>query len=188
MPRTRIATYSLISAVLCGALACRNAPPPQAPAAPASLPPSAPAPLAHAAASVDALIDRFLAALATKDKAAIEQLRVSEAEYRDVILPGSVPPGQPPKIYPEPTSRYFWNLLNTKSQYSLNSVIAGAGGHTLLRKETRYQKGVQEYAWYRAYKHPELTLVDEQGQEIQLSTGSIAEVNGQYKFISFVLK
>jgi len=141
--------------------------------------------LANAAPTVDALLDEFLAALEGKDMQALERLRVSESEYRDIIMPGSVPPGHAPQVFPEKKSKFFWGMNNTKSIYWAGSLLESFGGHRYTRKEVEYTKGVQQYAWYTAYKRVRLTVVDEEGNEKDLRTGSIAEVNGQYKFVSF---
>ena len=184
MHRTHFRASALVL-LLTLAAACRPAtapapnPPPQ-PAAPAFR-------LSNAAPSIDALVDEFLTALAAQDWNALEGLRVTESEYREFILPGSVAPGVAPKNYPATPSQYYWNTMNTKSLYSLRSLLASHGGRHYQRTAIAYAKGTQEYAWYRAYKKLRLTLADEQGQEVELTTGSIAEVNGQYKFVSFVL-
>jgi len=144
--------------------------------------------LSNAAPSIDTLVDQFLDALAAKDFNALEQLRVTETEYRTFILPGSVPPGEWPKEYPPTPSVYYWDIMNTKSMYSLRSLLGSYGGQHYRRKAVSFGKGTQDYAWYKAYKKVHVAVEDDQGQESEIDTGSIAEVDGQYKFISFLPK
>jgi len=140
------------------------------------------------AASVDALVARFLAALAAKDKDTIHALRVTEAEYLDIVLPGSRDPGRPPHDYDhhDQPSRYFWSVLDTKSVYTEANLIAAWGGEPLELKSIKYRKGTKEYAGYRAYKQLSLMVKRKDGTDDELRIGSIAEVDGQYKFISYV--
>jgi hypothetical protein len=179
-------TGSLLAALSVMASACRTtetaaaAPPVQTET---SKPP--PLQLSNAAPSIDVLVDQFLHALEGKDFAALERLRVTQTEYLVFILPGSVEPGKPPQQYPPTPSAYYWGTMNTKSIYTLRSILAGYGGRHYTRKQIRFAKGTQEYAWYKAYKKLHLTLEDDQGQAVEIDTGSIAEVNGQFKFISF---
>lgn len=144
--------------------------------------------LANAAPSVDALIAQFLEALEHKDKDKIRALRVTQSEYLDVILPGSVDAGRPPRQYDhhDQGSQYFWSILDTKSVYTEANIIAGWGGEPLKLKSVKYRKGTKDYAGYRAYKQLSLFVERKDGMEDELRIGSIAEVNGQYKFISYV--
>ena len=144
--------------------------------------------LVDAAPSVDALIGRLLDALAKSDLAALHRLRVTEDEYRKFLLPGGSAPGQPPQAYDDASSDFAWQMLNTNSRYAASGIINGYGGHKYKVKETNYLKGRQEYAWYTAYRTLSLTLEDEAGAAHELVLGSIADVDGQYKFVSLLGK
>jgi len=50
----------------------------------------------------------------------------------------------------------------------------------------RYRKGIETYSNYRAYKQLVLTVEDGSGNTEQVKTGSIAEIGGQFKFVSYV--
>jgi hypothetical protein len=144
--------------------------------------------LANAAPSVDALIDRLLVALEKNDADGLHRLRLTENEYRAFVLPGSVQPGQPAQVYDDDSSKFAWGKLNTNSIYAATGIIRGYGGHKYTVKEVTYLKGRVEYAWYTAYKTVSLKLEDETGQEGELVLGSIAEIDGQFKFISLLGK
>jgi len=145
----------------------------------------APPQLQDAAPSADTLIQRFLTALEHKDAAALHRLRVTEDEYLKIFLPGSVEKGEPLRKWPEQTNRYFWSEIDAKSLYTEEYLLGVFGGHTYQIKNLEYEKGTKEYASYTAHRQLRLTLVRDDGEEGVLSTGSIAELNGQFKFLSF---
>jgi hypothetical protein len=138
------------------------------------------------AATMAELLDRFLAAVRAKDRGALEELRVTEEEYRKVIVPGNVEKGAPPQVLKEDASEYFWSLLNTRSVHHRENILRRHGGKSYALKEAFFEKGTREYAWFTAHRRLALTLVDESGEEIELNTGSIAEVDGRFKFVSFI--
>ena len=141
----------------------------------------------NASPSVDDLIRRFLEALDKKDAAALRHLRTTESEYRNIILPGTVSPGTPRRQYREDVSRYFWGALNGKSAGYEKYLLDTAGGRGPTKvKSVSYKKGETRYADYTAYKQLRLVVEDGTGQEHEIWSGSIAEVDGQYKFISFI--
>lgn len=141
--------------------------------------------LQDAAPSADALIARFLGALERKDAAALRRLRVTEDEYLKIILPGSVEKGQPLRKWPDEVCRYFWSEINAKSLYSEEYLLGTWGGHTYQIKSVDYDRGTKEYASYTAHRQLRLTVVRDDGEEGVLATGSIAELGGQFKFLSF---
>jgi hypothetical protein len=141
--------------------------------------------LSDGAPSADALISRFLDALERRDQAALRTLRVTEREYLDVILPGSVEKNQPRRKWPEDVSRYFWGEIDSKSIYSEESLMQAWGGKHWSVKSVEYERGTKEYAAYTAHRQLRLTLVDGAGEEQVLATGSIAELDGRFKFLSF---
>ena len=153
----------------------------------ADSPPSSPKhpQLTNAAPSIDALLDQFLRALAAKDEQAMHRLRVSEVEYRQIIIPGTVKPGEAPRQVAESPSAFFWSMINQKSEDVGRLLMANYGGHTYKRKALTYTKGSRDFAWYRAHGDVRLQLEDETGATKELHTGSIAEIDGQYKFIGF---
>ena len=77
---------------------------------------------------MDELLGRFVAALEANDGAALEALRVDETEYRKIIMPGSVKPGQPPQKLSPAADQYFWESLDTKSRYGGRALLAGYRG------------------------------------------------------------
>ena len=146
-----------------------------------------PATLSHAFASADALIHQFLRTLEKDDPDALRRLRVTETEYRDIILPGGVREGQPLRHYRKDVADYAWSSLDTRSWYHEQALLQGSKGRHFTVKSVEYDKGVGQYANHPAYKQLRLTLEEPKtGKEVRLGTGSIVEIGGRFKFISFI--
>ena len=139
---------------------------------------------ADGASSVDALIDQFVEALTRKDKNALTKLRVTKTEYTDLIIPGTVPVGQPPRLVSEQPKEYYWNLLDTKSHYYTDNLVGLYGGRSYFRHDLKFSRPTKEYAWYTALGQVRLELAANDAT-YHLLTGWLAEVDGKYKFISY---
>jgi len=142
--------------------------------------------ISAAAPSPARLIDELLRALGRKDRDALRRLRLTESEYREIVLPGNVDVGQPLRTYPAEVSEFAWRQLDTKSAYYEDFLVRQFGGRSFKVKAIEYEKGTQQYATYRAHKQLRLTLEDGDGAEVELRTGSVAEIAGQFKFVSFI--
>lgn len=142
--------------------------------------------LAGGASSVDELIDKFAAALRTKDKEKLRSLRVSQDEYLKVILPGSIDEGAPRPRYTQEEQEYFWGLLNGKSVYVEANLMSSWGGRDIKVTAHDFRRGTKKYADYTAYKQLILKFKDGEGNEDAMKIGSIAELDGRFKFISYV--
>jgi hypothetical protein len=143
--------------------------------------------LVDAEPTIDSLLDKFRHALETKDKDLLRQLRVNRKEYLDIIMPGSVDEGQPRATYDKTARDYFWGILNGKSIYVEANLLNDFGGKPLKVTSVEYRRGIKRYRDYSAYKQLMLTIDDGSGNvPEQMKIGSIAEVNGQYKFVSYV--
>ncbi len=142
--------------------------------------------LKGAYSSIDALVDEFLLGVEAKDWKRIDALRVTEQEYRRIIIPGSAGKGKPLRQFDDKTSRYYWQLLDTKSRYSLTDLLGRWGGQTLKRTSVAFRKGLKEYAGYVAHEKLSITATDPSGAEVEVVTGSIVEIHGRFKFVSFM--
>jgi hypothetical protein len=142
--------------------------------------------LSNGADSMEELIERFLAALERRDREALHDIRVSKAEYLRIIMPGSVPPGEPLRRYPSTLRRWAWDNLNTKSLYYESFFLNTLGGKQYTLDRYEYREGTQKYATYTGHKQLELVVRDGAGEEQELRTGSVVEVDGKYKFVSYI--
>jgi hypothetical protein len=137
--------------------------------------------------SAEQLIDRFLGALEHGDPDALRGLRVTETEYREILMPTSVPEGQPLRRPSKEFADLAWGLIDEKSRYYEQSLLSQYGGLQLRLKNVAYDKGEQRYAGYTARRQLRLKLSDDStGAEFELATGSIVEVAGRYKFVSYI--
>ncbi len=153
--------------------------------APATAVTAAPA-VTGGAPSLAALVDALLHALAARDAGALRRLRLTESEYRDVLLPRHVPPGEPLRRLEPSAATFAWANLDSRSHYHELRLLADFGGQDLTPKAVWFEGGEQQYAGYRAYRQLRVTLVDGAGRTRQLRTGSVAEIDGTFKFISFI--
>ncbi len=140
---------------------------------------------ADAAPSIDKLMDEFIDALAKKDEKALTKLRVTKSEYVDLIVPGTVPVGQPPRVVSDQPREYYWGLLDTKSHYYTDNLVKQFGGRTYRSRELKFSRPPKEYAWYKAVGQVRLELQGDDDKSYHLLTGWLAEIDGKYKFISY---
>jgi hypothetical protein len=142
--------------------------------------------LQDGAPSIDVLLQRVLDALAANDVQALHRLRVTEQEYRSFVLPGAVEKGQQPQAMDEQSSKFAWDMLNTKSLYAGQAIVTNFGGRHYTLKDVQYAKGQRHYAWYDTWNTTVLTLEDDAGGMRELTLGSIADVDGQFKFVGLL--
>lgn len=138
-------------------------------------------------ASERELIDAFLVALRDADEDALRDLMFTREEYRDRIIPGSVPPGQPWRDWPERVRTYQTDEFYAKNLFYLQVLIERFGGRKLTIKDTRFTEGTRRYDAYSA--RGELRIaVDMETKEIEstvIRLGWIGEGDGRYKFLGF---
>lgn len=138
------------------------------------------------ASSVDELIQEFLQALRDDDPKALHALRVTETEYRELIVPGNVAEGDPPQVLSAEASEYFWQLMDQKSAYHEKSLLGRHGGRSYTVNGYSFEKGHKTYAGHQAWRRLALDVVAEDGTQNDIRTGSIIERDGRYKFVSFI--
>lgn len=141
--------------------------------------------LSGGAPSLEALVDAFLAAIEKQDHQALHRLRLTKEEYTEIIVPGAVPKGQPPRQTFAEVNDVFWGILDTKSRYVADMLVATYGGRHYVDRRLELTRGVREWAWFTGHGELRLTLSDAAGEKVQLRSGWIAEVGGRYKFIGF---
>lgn len=137
------------------------------------------------ATSVEALLDQFLAAVTAGDFKALNALRLTKEEYCNIVVPGEVPKGQPPRQTFEKVNDVFYNLLDTRSQYAAQAIVGSFKDKEFVKREVRMTEPRREFAWYTAIGEVRMVLTQADGQWSELRTGWIAEVDGRYKFIGF---
>lgn len=137
------------------------------------------------AASKEELVTHFLDALERNDANGLRRLRITETEYKGIVLPGHVAVGQAFRHYPDEVADFAWATLDTKSLYYERYLLTEFGGRHYEVREVRFERGTADYAGYSAHKQLRLSLAHD-GTEAELATGSIVRVGDRYKFASFV--
>ena len=142
--------------------------------------------LAGGTSSKEELIQRFVDAISDNDGGRLRSLQVNEDEYADIILPGAVPEGEPIRTWPEDVRRYFAREFIQKSQMTALNLAETYKGHHYEIESVAFEQGTKRYANHFVYRQLRLQLKDETGAEHSLSTGSIVEIDGRYKFMSYL--
>jgi hypothetical protein len=137
------------------------------------------------AQSIDELVQDLVVAMHASDEGALRSLRVSEAEYREIILPGSVPPGGTPPQYAPEFTDFLWGSLDVRNRYGEQELLRLWGGKSLTVESASFHRGVRAYRGYTAHSLLDLTVKDDEGKEVRMEMGSIAQVGDRFKFISF---
>jgi hypothetical protein len=182
-------TTTLLVLVACAQL-LRASAPENTGAAPKAAPVAAssekePPRLVDAWPSIDALVEDFVRALGKDDRLMLSRLRVSENEYRDLIIPGTVEPGEPPRQNSEKVKEFFWQMLDGKSRYYGDELRERFRGRELKVKKLSFSGPTRHYAWYDAHGETRAVLEDENGKSWDLEAGYIVEVAGAFKFMSY---
>jgi len=137
------------------------------------------------AQSIDELVQDLVLAVHASDEGALRSLRVSEAEYRDIILPGSAKPGERPPQYAQAFTDYLWGSLDVRNRLGERELIRLYGGRSLTVESASFHRGIRAYRGYTAHSLLDLKLKDDRGAEVRMEMGSIAQVGDRFKFISF---
>lgn len=140
-------------------------------------------PLANGYESADALSTALLDALARADRARLEDLALSEREFKDHVWP-DLPAAWPERNLP---FSYVWGDLHQKSSLHLSETLKEHGGKRYDLQGTTFS-GVTRYAHYVVHRGSTLNVVDVSGATIVLTVcGSFLEKNGVWKVFSYVV-
>jgi hypothetical protein len=180
-----LAGCSRHEAVLDGAGGSPSAPaaPPAVAAAGAEAPPAAGQRLlAHAKSTEWELCEEVLRCLQKKDAVALNQLRVTEKEYKDYLFP-EFPAAKTEVKNPE---KLHWELLNLRSARGVQNAIDDFGGQELELLDVVPER-VEAFPTYNVLHKVELKVRRKlTGEETQIRVfGSIVELDGQYKIVGF---
>jgi len=138
------------------------------------------------AASVAELVQEFIEVLEANDPDGLQRLRVTEREYRELVVPGNVRKGEPAQVLSTEASEYFWQLMDQKSRHFQELLLLRFGGETYAINTVEFEKGHKEYAGHQAWRRLALVVTDERGNERLIRTGSIIERDDRFKFVSFI--
>ena len=145
---------------------------------------SAPPPLADTSPSPEALARAVLEAVSTGDRAALEAMALSEAEFREHVWP-ELPAARPERNLP---LSYVWGDLHQKSTQQMSVTLRKHGGkHYELVRLTF--SDVTPYAGFRIHRKATFRVRDASGQETDVRLcGSMIEQDGAWKVFSYVVE
>jgi len=144
---------------------------------------TSPPSLASSAESPTALAEQVLAALARNDRAALDQLALSEAEFRDHVWP-SLPASRPERNLP---FSYVWGDLRQKSQASLSLTLAKHRDRAYQLVDVRFDAERTPYADFVVHRAAVFVVRGPAGQEEIRVCGSFLEKDGRWKVFSYVV-
>ena len=121
--------------------------------------------LSDAPTSPDALVQRLIAALEKNDETALHAVRVNEREYRELIAPGTVPQGNPPRETDAKVTEFYWRMVDAKSRDLGRELLKAYGGQRMTIVSIEYTKQPLEYAWYHAQGEVRVHVKNSEGKE-----------------------
>jgi hypothetical protein len=139
--------------------------------------------LQHTHGSPKAVAEAVVAALDRRDTAPLEQLALTEQEFRRVVWPRQ-PAARPERNIPWD---YAWRALAGKSTLQLRGRIQEWRPARLMVVDVAFDGETTDYRTYRVLRKSRVTLRDAAGR---LTTarlfGSIIEQQGRFKVFSYV--
>lgn len=141
-------------------------------------------PLSHTFASADALASAVLDALARSDRATLQQLALSETEFRAHVWP-ALPASQPQRNVP---FEYAWQQLKQRSDAHLADIVARHAGKRYRLSRIGFTGETTQYDGFVVQRESEILAVDEAGREWVLQLfGSVLVKDARYKMFSYVV-
>ncbi len=132
--------------------------------------------------SVDDLVLAFLEAVAIKDAAALRSLLVSEREFNEWLWP-EFPMSDPSMNVPE---GFAWQNLASKSDKGLRAILKVLGGKSYTARNIRFLDPEEKYRSFKVLSGTRLDLTNARETLTDISfLGSVVELNGTYKFMSY---
>jgi hypothetical protein len=141
-------------------------------------------PLAHTFDSPEALGNALLDALARRDRARLDEIAVSEQEFRDHVWP-DLPAARPERNLP---FSYVWGDLHQKSRLNLSNTLAEHGGTRFELRRVRFLGPTTQYGHSAVHRKTALDAVDPSGNPVTLQLcGSLIHKDGGWKVFSYVV-
>ncbi|MGE0392498.1 MAG: hypothetical protein AB7I25_02495 [Vicinamibacterales bacterium] len=139
-------------------------------------------PLAGARESPEAVVRAVLQALASRDRAALDALVLSEQEFKDHVWP-HLPAARPERNLP---FSYVWGDLHQKSRQNLSRTVREFGGKRLRLERVSFS-GQTAYPGAVVHREAVVTVTDERGYTSDVRVcGSLIEQGGRWKVFSYV--
>ena len=133
-------------------------------------------------ASREALVRRFVRALAAADSNDLRRMVVSPREFVDVYYPGSPYTRGP---YHQPVG-FAWQMIQNPSDAGFRKLLRRAAGRTLTFGWQRCESTVLQEGAVDRYTGCLVRVIDERGDSVTKRLfGSIVSYRGAFKFLSY---
>ncbi len=130
----------------------------------------------------EALVRRFIGAVARADTASLRAMAVHGREFADLYYPDS-PYARPP--YRQPVS-FAWRTIQDPSSAGLGKLLHAVGGRRMTYLSHRCDPAILREGRTTRHAGCLVTLRDASGAEVTKRWfGSIVERDGQFKFLSY---
>jgi len=139
--------------------------------------------LSHTLHSVEDIGKNVLSAVYQKDIKSLASMSITEEEYRTCIWP-QLPIGK----IKEWAKHYdfIWGQHESRSNHSLRYMLSRYGGRKYNLVRVHFDGETTDYNTYKVHRDARLIVQKADGKEVMLNLfGSIVEMNGQYKIMSF---
>jgi hypothetical protein len=152
----------------------------------AEAPPSAEShvPLRHTFESPEILARELLGAIERKDRARLEELALTEDEFKTIVWP-RLPSSRPEAGLPVD---YAWQDLHSKSVGYLITTLHEFGGQRLELIGLEFRGETTDYVRFQVRRRSTLDVRDESGNTRRVRLfGSMIEQDGRVKVFSYVV-
>jgi hypothetical protein len=140
--------------------------------------------LVNGESSPERLAAAVLEALERRDQTRLQELALSEQEFREIVWP-ELPAARPERNLP---FSYVWGDLKLKSDAALAGLLNEHGGRALVLTDLWFRGGSSQYESYVVHRTATLRVFDEAGVDHELQLfGSIVEHAGRFKLFSYVV-
>jgi len=144
---------------------------------------SGPKGLSNTYHSVEDIGKKVLEAVCHNDATILKSMSITEEEYHTYIWPQL--PISKIKEWQEHYD-FVWGQHDSKSRYSLRQMLARYGGSKYALVRVHFAGETTDYTTYKVHRDARLIVQSDDGKEVMLNLfGSIVEMNGQYKIMSF---
>lgn len=139
--------------------------------------------LRHAQPSAEALAERVLEALAKQDEQSLKGLVLTKEEFCTYVWP-ELPSSEIKNL----TCDWVWDSFYPSDVAGLRQTLRMHGGKQYSLVRVRFAKGVTEYKTFKVHEESRVVVKDDSGQEREFKLfGSMLELEGQFKLLSFVV-
>ena len=139
--------------------------------------------LSNACDSIEDLGKQVLEAVYNKDIEGLKAMAITSEEYESYIWPQS--PMSKIKQWQE-NYDFVRKQQFSRSSLSLRQMLARYGGRQYSLVRVRFADDTTDHTIYKAHRDARLIVTSPEGKEVELNLfGSIVEMDGQFKIMSF---